>query len=229
MNSSACIDYKEHWDQKFRTRPWGKYPPEDLVRFIFTHYKHVDRTQIKVLELGCGPGANLWFLSREGFQTSGIDCSPTAIEIAQKFVLAEVKNASLDLKIGDFAHLPWDANAFDCVVDIFAIYANPLEVIERTLKEIERVLKPGGRGFAKFFGCETTGFGLGEKLEHHTFDNIPLGPCAQMGIAHFVTQQELETLFSRFNHVIVSRALRTDAVKGYVVEELTCHFQKKTP
>lgn len=220
------MDYKEHWDQKFRTQQWGKYPPEDLVRFIFTHYKHVDRTQIKVLELGCGPGANLWFLSREGFQVSGIDCSPTAIKLAKEFVETEVNEASLDLKIGDFADLPWEDNSFDCIVDIYAIYANPLSVIERTIQEINRVLKPGGVGYAKFFGCETTGYGLGEELEHNTFDKISSGPCAHMGIAHFFTLQELKILFNQF-HLIVNRTLRMDAVKGYMVEELACHFQKK--
>ena len=226
MNNMMQQDYKEHWDIKFKTRDWGKYPPEDLVRFIFTHYKYCDRSTLDVLELGCGPGANLWFLNREGFKVSAIDYSPTAIELAYKALEHENNTNIADLKVGDFTQLPWKDRKFDIVIDIFAIYANPIENIKRTIKEVERVLKPGGIGYSKFWGCNTTGFGTGLKLDNHTFDNITIGPCAYMGVSHFVDEDELKLLFKFFSNVIINRINRTDVSKGHMIEEYICQYQK---
>jgi hypothetical protein len=37
---------------------WGKYPPEELVRFFAAHYYEAEpRNAVKVLEIGCGPVA----------------------------------------------------------------------------------------------------------------------------------------------------------------------------
>ena len=31
---NVAANYKDHWDDKFRAQSWGRYPPEDLVRFM---------------------------------------------------------------------------------------------------------------------------------------------------------------------------------------------------
>ena len=35
-------DYTGHWDEKFRSRAWGRYPPEDLVRFMGRNWRDAD-------------------------------------------------------------------------------------------------------------------------------------------------------------------------------------------
>src|SRR6218665_938871 len=72
---STAPHYTGHWDEKFRSRSWGRYPPEDLVRFMGRRFRAADKGAVKVLEVGCGPGANLWFMHREGFAVHGIDIS----------------------------------------------------------------------------------------------------------------------------------------------------------
>jgi hypothetical protein len=55
------------WEQIFASREWGKYPPEHVVRFVARNFYRVpDRKQVRLLEVGCGPGANVW-ASSEGF------------------------------------------------------------------------------------------------------------------------------------------------------------------
>ena len=101
---------------------------------------------MKALELGCGPGANLWFLHREGFSVAGIDSSSTAIAIAGERLLSEnqgINDTAPDLRAGNFAALEWKDASFDLAVDIFAIYANTLTVMDSAISEIYRVLKPG--------------------------------------------------------------------------------------
>lgn len=221
-----------HWDDKFSSGEWGKYPPEELVRFMGRHYKKVNRAEVRVLEVGCGPGANLWFLHREGYRVSGIDGSPSATLQAKERIEKENKGLNInppDLKTGNFSSLPWEDGCFDVVIDIFSIYANPIAVIEKTLSEVFRVLRPGGQFFCKLWGTKTTGFGLGEKIEAHTFDNIPSGPCANMGISHFFSKEEILKVYESFEVNTIDQILRTDGHTNSTIEELVCVFTKKVP
>ena len=50
------------WDKLFSNNEWGKYPGEELIRFIARNYYGVsDRSKVNILEVGCGVGANLWY------------------------------------------------------------------------------------------------------------------------------------------------------------------------
>ncbi len=224
-------DYKQHWEEKFRSQSWGRYPPEDLVRFVGRRYGQGNRSDVSVLEIGCGPGANLWFLHREGFQVSGIDGAPTAI--AGALARLESENQTLnavapDLRVGDFKNLPWGDGSFDFVIDIFAIYANTLEVIQQAIGEVHRVLKPGGRFYSKLWGRNTAGYGEGREIERGTYDDIASGPCCNMGVSHFFDQEEIENFFSLFEIDAIDIISRTDSLKGPGrIEEYMCQFRKK--
>jgi SAM-dependent methyltransferase len=210
-------DYKQHWDKKFQNQEWGRYPPEDLVRFMGRFYRNTDRKNISVLEIGCGPGANIWFLHREGYRVSGIDGSPTAIDLANKRILVEnagLKAQTMDLRAGDFSTLPWKNESFDVVIDIFSLYANRLAVIEKTISEIYRVLKPGGRFYSKTWGRGTAGYGSGDQLEAGTFDNILSGPCANMGMSHFFDEPEIRSVFRSFRIDAIDRVIRSDNLRS---------------
>lgn len=226
---SLSPDYNSHWDEKFRSRNWGKYPPEELVRFIGRNYSQVDRENFKVLEIGCGPGANLWFLHREGFCVSGIDGSERAIELAGNRVASENKliNSSVpELLVGNFSKLPWEDQSFDLVVDIFALYANTLNIIEMTISEIDRVLKPGARFFAMLWGKNCTGYSQGIEIESGTYDQLSNGPCQNMGVSHFFDLQEIEELFSKFSIEHIDTVTRTDVLHDSFLEEYVCQFIK---
>ena len=66
-----------------------KYPNEELCRFIgrrFSHLSIAERQKMRVLEVGCGSGANLRMLAEEYFQVIGIDISLEGIEVARTFI-----------------------------------------------------------------------------------------------------------------------------------------------
>ena len=63
----------ERWNDVFESRDWGRYPPEELIRFVARNFGDVpERGEVRFLEVGCGPGANIWFLRREGLAFGGI-------------------------------------------------------------------------------------------------------------------------------------------------------------
>lgn len=91
-----------------------------------------------LLDVGCGNGTFLsMVLNKFDVGVSGIDISPGMIEKSK-----ELLDGSADLKVGDSDRLPWDNKSFDIVTCIasFHHYPNP----ELVLKEIKRVLRPGG-------------------------------------------------------------------------------------
>jgi len=203
-----------YWEKLFSSRNWGAYPPEELIRFVARHFGALaDRSQVRVLEVGCGPGPNVWYLAREGYQVAGIDGSATAIRRARERLVEEgLSSASetFDLRVGNFVNLPWPDGAFDAVVDVAALYANTVADIRQTIGEIHRTLKPDGLFFGKMFGVETTGSDSGELVEPGTRRGLTHGPCAGNEIAHFFSYQELQALFRDFSSVAIDSMLRTE-------------------
>jgi cyclopropane fatty-acyl-phospholipid synthase-like methyltransferase len=61
-----------------------------LVLYLKILSKNYFRKEIKILELGFGTGANLWFAAREGFSVFGVEGSKTAVSIAKNF--SKLKN-----------------------------------------------------------------------------------------------------------------------------------------
>ena len=87
-----------HWDEIFAAHPlWNGYPAEELVQFVARTFPDVKERRLSALEVGCGPGTNLWYLAREGFTIAGIDGSQNAIELGAR--------AALRRRIADIASI----------------------------------------------------------------------------------------------------------------------------
>lgn len=222
-------NYNSHWEDIFRTRNWGEYPNEDLIRFVKRSINNrIVPQNGRLLEMGCGPGANLIFFRKEGLKLAAIDISPSAIKKAKETLMQNqlFVEDEVDLRQGNFSSLPWKDEYFDMIVDNFAIYANTADVVKISVEEAFRVLKKDGVLFSKFWGKNTTGFGEGKQLGPNTFNEIPNGPCFKMGIAHFVDEVELEQLFGRFSKITIDVITRTDRVQNHFIEEFLCQAYK---
>lgn len=129
---------------------WGKdgyvvrYPYDFVVVFVHRYApKDRPRSEVKVMEIACGTGNNLWFAAREGFSVAGIDASVPAIEGARKRFAED--GLSGDLRVGDFTALPYDDGSFDLVIDRGGIVCVGMSAGQKAVNEIHRVLRPGGR------------------------------------------------------------------------------------
>lgn len=199
------------WEDRHATQGWGKYPNEHVIRAVMWFLgKQQNKSRFRILEIGCGSGANLWFIGSEGFRIAGLDISETAIVNAYKLIAQYgIRPEDVDLRVGDFQDMPWNDTTFDMVVDVEALVHMPLAGIRAAVKEVSRVLRPGGLLFSVMFGGGTTGAGSGKMLEPGTTMNPTIGPIADIGVVHFATLEELTSLFSPLEIVNVDSCDRT--------------------
>jgi ubiquinone/menaquinone biosynthesis C-methylase UbiE len=95
-----------------------------------------------VLEVAPGPGYFAIELAKLGaYRVTGLDISHTLVEIAR--TNATEAGVEVDFRQGDAAHMPFAPESFDFLLcrAAFKNFTEPLPA----LKEMYRVLKPGGR------------------------------------------------------------------------------------
>lgn len=104
------------------------------------------RKETRILEVGCGSGANLWMVAWEGFDAYGADISPESLELAKTLLTSYGVTATL--RVGDMASLPFEDAYFHCVFDVFSSYCLTLVGFQNYLKDVSRVLTNGGLYFS---------------------------------------------------------------------------------
>ena len=95
----------------------------------------------KMLEVGCGMGGLSVALMLAGKDVTALDINPDYARITE--LRARRHGLKAKVVVGSAENLPFKAGSFDCVVcyDVLEHVESP----EKTLLEIRRVLKPGGK------------------------------------------------------------------------------------
>ena len=118
----------------FSKTPWdsGISPPE-LLEFISQHKAG------RAIDLGCGTGTNVITLARAGWQVSGIDFAPRAIQIAKR----KSKDAGISVQflVGDVISFKVDQQ-FDLALDMGCFHG--VDNRAAYLDQLTRILAPGG-------------------------------------------------------------------------------------
>jgi ubiquinone/menaquinone biosynthesis C-methylase UbiE len=99
----------------------------------------------KVLDVGSGPGTLVRELARSlpGLQVYGIDLSEDMIRLARAHARSEQLEERVHFDTGNVANLPYPDQSFDVVVSTISMHH--WDELEQPLRELYRVLRPGGR------------------------------------------------------------------------------------
>jgi ubiquinone/menaquinone biosynthesis C-methylase UbiE len=110
-----------------------------------------------ILDAGCGTGTLAIALkARLGAgRSSGIDASPEMIAVAKD--KAARTGADVDFRIAAVEALPYPDASFDLVTSSLMLHHLPVDAKRNGLREIRRVLKPGGRFVALDFAARSHG------------------------------------------------------------------------
>ena len=121
----------------FACRAQRRAPKERLQQIVSWAPANTSRA----LDVGSGTGALALKLASRASFVVGIDTSPTLLELAQKKP-KEPGEANVAWVIASADALPFRANAFDYITSTYALRFSNLQ---RSLPEIRRTIRPGGR------------------------------------------------------------------------------------
>ena len=119
---------------------------ESRIRFIMPHMLRYmgDVRGLRILDLGCGEGGYARKLAAAGARVTAVDCSESAICYAQEQAQREGHEIAHHLRNSNDLFGLADSS-FDAV--LCSMMLMDVEDLDGTLREIVRVLKPGGRVF----------------------------------------------------------------------------------
>ena len=95
------------------------------------------------LEVGCGSGIFMKSYASHARSIAGLDHSEDMVKLASHYNRKRIEAGTTEFRHGDAAQLPWEDEKFSAAAAIasFLFWPKPL----KSLKEIHRVLRPGGR------------------------------------------------------------------------------------
>jgi ubiquinone/menaquinone biosynthesis C-methylase UbiE len=218
----GAVDGKETADlEYFRRVEERRYAETDqwLTRILpYDGYRNK-----KVLEIGIGQGTDLTQFAKNGAICYGADITDEHLRLtAENF---KAHGYTVGLCKCDAATLDFPDNSFDFVYSIGVIHHIP--DADRVLKEIARVLKPGGRFLGAVYR-KWSAFHLFQKL---LFDGLLTGKLYRLGYAGL-----LATLERGADGVLVKPYIRLytrktfaqlcEAARLRVVACKVCHLQE---
>jgi SAM-dependent methyltransferase len=96
----------------------------------------------RIVDFGCGSGANSVLLSGRGAEVWGVDISEDLIRIAARRLAVNGRAGGARFVVGSAHDLPFPDGSVDVVFGIAILHHLDLRLVSR---EVHRVLRPGGR------------------------------------------------------------------------------------
>jgi SAM-dependent methyltransferase len=120
--------------------PWAdQHPKRYLVEWLDNNL--VQGNGRRAMVIGCGLGDDCEELARRGFDVTGFDISPTAIEWAKK----RFPESPAHYHTADLFKMPTEwLGAFDFVFECYTIQALPRSVRSQVIDNIGSLVAPGG-------------------------------------------------------------------------------------
>ena len=148
--------------------PWNIETPPDILQNIVKTEKI---KPCKVIELGCGTGNYVIYLSSKGFDATGVDISKTAIEIAINSTSKKGINCnfiSSDV-LGDMAEVQ---DTFDFAYDWELLHHIFPQDREKYINNVHRLLNLEGMYLSVCFSEKSPQFGGAGKYRKTPLDTV---------------------------------------------------------
>jgi SAM-dependent methyltransferase len=183
------------WESQYKL---GKgdciFPFTDLVSCVYRYVKPF--AGMKVLELGCGTGANIPLFQNLGSDYYAVEGSQSAVEILAK----RYPQYKSKITVGDFTKTLPQNSKFDLIVDRSSMTHNTTEEIVYCLDCLFQLMNNN----AYYIGIDWFSESHSDynkstiKLDDNTFDGFTSGQFQNIGKVHFSTEPHLKYLFKNY-------------------------------
>ncbi|HEX6973419.1 MAG TPA: class I SAM-dependent methyltransferase [Vicinamibacterales bacterium] len=117
-------------------------PPNTAYPLEYAYHLLGDVTGKRIVDFGCGSGANSVLLAGRGAHVWGVDISEDLIRLAQRRLAVSGRPGGAQFIVGSAHDLPFPDGSIDIVFGIAILHHLDLKLVSR---EVHRVLAPGGR------------------------------------------------------------------------------------
>lgn len=117
----------------------------------------------RVLEIGCGNGKTVQALTEDGYSVTGLDFSPSAVEMCRSVI-----GRKAEFVCGDATNLPFDDDSFDGAVAFHVLEHLTPEELSKAVSEIARVVRPGSHVLVRCFSNRDMRSDKGERIDGST-------------------------------------------------------------
>lgn len=220
-----------HKEARHRT----KYPAEDVIRFTAKNFRRDG--SVKILDLGCGAGRHVIYLADAKVVPYGVDFSQEGVSYTRTVLREHGYEQFVDnVVVATTYDLPFADETFDGVVCWGVLYYLDAEHIRKSVDELYRVLKTGGKAevlirTTEDYRCVDARAKHAKEIEERTYllvnEESQKSASKENGmLMHFFTREEVERLFSRFAHVTVDLVSHTHENGKYQDQDFLVLLQK---
>ncbi|MBU0893938.1 MAG: class I SAM-dependent methyltransferase [Nanoarchaeota archaeon] len=207
------MDDKKALEKVYKNPPavWtSTTPPEELVELIET--KKIK--PCKVLDVVCGEGFYAIYLTKQGFEVTGIDISENAINLAkQNAEKAGVKIKFIATNVEDLNKIN---EKFNFILEWAILHHISHERRKKYVKEINKLLNKNGKYLSISFNVKDRKSGKGKKSKEVIGkQKRPEGVTRPVGATlYFSSLDELKELFDPHFKIIESKVCEKPGVGG---------------
>lgn len=138
-----------------------------------------------VLEAGCGIGTDAMRFARGGAAYTGVDLSPTALDLARR--RARQEGVAARFVEASVAELPFPDASFDLVYSNGVIHHTPETA--QAIREFHRVLRPGGRAVVMVYHRASLNFYVSIMIVRRVLAGALLVPGADRALARLTGER----------------------------------------
>lgn len=191
------MSFSNEWESIYKAgQQHVSWPWSDLVSLVFRHLRG-GMAGRRVLELGCGTGANAGFFLALGASYSAVEGSEAAVAVVHKRFPTLLESVT----VGDFTRAFPISGPFELIVDRASVTHNPLAAIGDTLRRARECLVPGGCYIGvDWFSERHSDRRFGKPAEDpYTFTDFTGGQFKGCGRVHFSNESHMRELFADFD------------------------------
>lgn len=155
--------FEKYWNDIYKKR-LGKRPLYD--NWLDKYLNLIKKNKTQILDLGCGMGNDSLYLIEKGFDVLSTDYCAVALDNVKK-VIPNAKTMTVDIS----KKLPFKDGEFEIIVADLCLHYFDSKTTTEIMREIRRILKPGGSLFARVNSVQDVnhGAGQGKKIEDNFY------------------------------------------------------------